>query len=106
MDGTTLLFGIAVMSGIGSLVAWGVIRLRKARASIRASLARDGCSIRRMERRIIRQGPFGPTTTRSQVVYRVLVRDRTGRNRTVWARWGRSWLPESDQLEVRWEESG
>ena len=94
---------ILALSGIGSLVAWGIVRLARARASIRESLEQDGCTVLRMQRQIFRQGPFLWTTTSSQVVYRILVRDRAGHDRTVWARWGRTWLPRPDQLELRWE---
>src|SRR5690349_12927514 len=78
---------------IGSLLVWGVVRLVRARSSVRESLEREGYTVLRMQRRIVRQGRFLWTTARSQVVYRVLVRDRSGRDRTVWARWGRTWLP-------------
>jgi len=46
------------------------------------------------------QKPLFWTTTSAQVAYRVLVRDRGGHDRTVWARWGRTWLARSDQLEL------
>jgi hypothetical protein len=91
------------LSGIGSLAAWGIIRLVRARASIHESLEREGYTVLRVQRRIVRQGPFLWTTTSSQGVYRVRVRDRAGHHRTVWVRWGRRWLPRPDQLELRWE---
>src|SRR5438045_1196894 len=98
-----MLLFIFALSGIGSLAAWGIIRLVRARVSIRQSLDHDGYTVLKMQRRIVRQRPFVWTTTSAQVVYRVLVRDRAGHDRTVWARWGRTWLPRSDQLELRWE---
>jgi hypothetical protein len=99
-----MLFWIFALTGIVSLTGWGISRLVRARASIRDSLERDGYTVLRMQRRILRQKPLFWTTTSAQVVYRVLVRDRDGRDRTVWARWGRTWLARSDQLELHWKD--
>ena len=87
-----------------AIVFWGVIRLRQGRAAIRAVLERDGYSIVRMRRRLFRQGPLFWTTTPSQIVYRVLVRESGGRQRKVWTRWGRSWLPKRDTVDLRWDD--
>lgn len=98
-----MLIAICMALVIASIVVLGVVRLVRSRSTVRQALEREGYTVTRMERRVIRQGPFLWTTTNSQVVYRVLVRDRTGHDRTVWARWGRTWLPRPDQLELRWE---
>ena len=87
---------------VAALAVWGVVRVIRARSSIREQLQREGYMVLQMQRRLVGQGPFS-NTTRSQVAYRVIVRDRTGRDRTVWARWGRTWLAEPDRLEFRWE---
>ncbi len=89
---------------LGAIVAWGILRLRRGRAAIRTALQQQGCKVLEMKRRIIRLGPFSRTTTRSQIVYRVLVHQADGRQRTIWARWGRTWLPKPDQLELAWDE--
>ena len=89
---------------IVAIAAWGVVRLRRGRAAIQAVLEREGYEVLQMERRIVRQGPFWWTTTPAQIVFRVLVLEPNGRQRTVWARWGRRWLPEPDTLELRWDQ--
>ena len=95
---------IIVAAPVVAMVAWGVVRLRRGRAAIRASLERAGYRVVSMQHRIIRQGPLFWTTTRSQVVYRVVVSDADGRQRTGWARWGRRWLPNPDTLDLCWDE--
>ena len=74
------------------------------RSAIRASLAQAGYEIVKMQYRLLRQGPLFWTTTRSQIVYRLIVRDAAGRQRTGWARWGRAWLFKAITLELRWDE--
>jgi hypothetical protein len=93
----------AILAPIGVLVLWGVARLRRGRSAVRAALERDGYEIVRIDHRVVRQGPLWPTTTRSQNVYRVVVRDASGRERTVWARWGKTWLLARDTVELRWD---
>ena len=62
-----------------------------------------GTEVVRIQRRVVRQGPLFWTTSRSQSVYHVVARDASGRERAVWARWGRSWLFAPDLIELRWE---
>ena len=89
---------------IAALVVWGLLRIRAGRAAIRTALEHDGYRIVTMRRSLFRQGPLFWSTTPSQIVYRVLVRESSGRQRTVWARWGRSWLPKPDVVDFKWEE--
>ena len=98
------LVAIVVAAPIVAILAWGVVRLRRGRAAICASLERAGYNVVSMEHRVIRQGPLFWTTTKSQVVYRVVVRDADGRHRHGWARWGRRWWLNPDTLELRWDE--
>lgn len=93
-----------ICSPIAALYVWGIFRGRRARAEIRATLRADGFDLVALNRRMFRLGPLYRTTTRSQMVYRVIVRDAAGRQRTGWARWGRTWLPRPDVLEFRWDE--
>ena len=96
---------IAVLTApVMALVAWGLVRIRRARAAIRAAVERQGLEMVGLEHRLFRLGPLFSTTTRSQIVYRLVVRESTGRQRTGWARWGRSWLGTPDVLELRWDE--
>src|SRR5262245_17103124 len=97
-----LLVALAV-SPILLLLAWGVVRLRRGRSAVRAAIERGGYEVVRIEHRLLRQGPLFWTTTRSQSVYHIVARDANGRERTVWARWGRTWLLTPDSLELRWE---
>ena len=92
-----------VATPIALLVYWGLVRLRRGRAAVRAAIERDGLNVVRIERRVLRQGPLFWTTTGSQSVYRVVARDASGREHTAWARWGRTWLFTPDSLELRWE---
>jgi len=94
----------SIVTMIFALYAWGLVRLRRARAAIRAELARSGYDIVDMQHRIVRLGPLFWTTTRSQVVYRIVVRDAAGRRRAGWTRWGRTWLLKPDTLELRWDD--
>lgn len=94
----------SIVTMIFALYAWGLVRLRRARAAIRAELARSGYDIVEMQHRIVRLGPLFWTTTRSQVVYRIVVRDAAGRRRAGWTRWGRTWLMKPDTLELRWDD--
>jgi hypothetical protein len=95
---------VAVPFIIIALFVWGVLRLRRGRAAIQVALEQAGYEVVKMERRIVRQGPFLWTTSNSQIVYRVLVSERSGRQRTAWARWGRTWLPEPDKLDLKWDD--
>lgn len=95
---------VIVVILIAACVLWGLVRLRAGRAAIRTALERDGYSIVTMHRSLFRQGPLFWSTTPSQIVYRVQVRESSGRQRTVWARWGRSWLPKPDAVDFKWEE--
>jgi hypothetical protein len=94
----------AMLLPVAALVAWGIFRVRRARTAVRALLEREGYIVNRIERRLFRQGPLFWTTTRSQIVYRVIVSDTRGQHRTAWARWGRTWLPKPDTLELRWDD--
>jgi hypothetical protein len=92
-----------ICSPIAALCAWGVVRVRQARAAIRAALRNSGLELVRFHHRFLRLGPFW-TRARTHVVYRVTVRDAHGRERTGWAQWGRAWLFSPDTLEFRWDE--
>jgi hypothetical protein len=86
-----------------AIVLWGLVRLHHAREAIRTMLERDGYRVVSMRRQLFRQGPLFWTTTPSQVVYCVVVGESGGRQRTVWARWGRRWLPAPDSVDLQWD---
>ncbi|HTT24836.1 MAG TPA: hypothetical protein VMG82_38330 [Candidatus Sulfotelmatobacter sp.] len=102
-------WGIAVAVGFWSvlviaLLLWSWGQFRRARREIRSEVERSGCKVVRMKYRHLRLGPFSMLdTSRSQLVYRVVARDGTGRERVVWARRGRKWFWNPDALELRWE---
>ena|SRR5438094_1178848 len=98
-----LLVSILLLFIIANLL-WGIRRWRRSSVEVRSALERAGYDVVHMERRIFREGPFSWTTTRSQCVFRFIVHESTGRERTGWARWGRKWLPDPDQLELKWDE--
>jgi hypothetical protein len=101
---STVLVIVFVGLVVGAILVWGLRRIHHARAAVRGALEQAGYQVVRMQRRTLRQGPFWKTTTNSQVVFRVLVRETAGRQRTVWVRWGRRWLPEPDEIEMLWED--
>jgi hypothetical protein len=99
---------VAIVVGVWLIVVVVAVmysrsRLQRARAAIRAALEQAGYDVLQMEYRHFRLGLFSLwNTSRSQDVYRVMVRDRsTGEQLTVWARYGRSWLASPVKLEFR-----
>ncbi len=88
-----------------ALQLWAWDQGRRARHEIRSQIERSGCRVIKMKYRFFRIGPFSLlNSSRSQHHYRVLVQDATGRERIVWAQWGRRWLWDHDTLELRWEQ--
>lgn len=76
----------------------------RARREIRIEIERTGYTVVKMKYRYLRLGLFSLwNSSRTQYVYRVLVRDTTGREHIVWAQWGRRWYWDQDTLELRWE---
>ena len=87
------------------LQAWGLQQVRKARRKIRAEIESCGVTIVEMKSRSFRLGPFSMlNTSRTQSVYRVVVRESTGRERLVWARSGRKWFWNPPTVDLKWEE--
>lgn len=93
-----------VLSPIAALWMWGVIRLRRAKRAIRDAVGVEGFDLIAMRQRWFRQGPFFWTSTRGQVIYRLTAQDASGRRRTGWARWGRTWLFRPDRLDLQWDD--
>jgi hypothetical protein len=93
-----------LLVAIAAAASWGLVRARRARRAVRLALQERGWRVLQLERRVLRQGPLFWTSTPSQFVFRALVsRDDDGHApRTAWARWGRTWLPGPDRLEIRW----
>jgi hypothetical protein len=90
---------------IAALVLWSVQQHQRAKREIRSRIERSGSKIIRINYRHLRLGPFSIwNTSRSQLVYRAVVQEATGRERIVWARWGRRWFWEPDTLELKWQE--
>jgi hypothetical protein len=86
--------------------AWAFAQIRRGRHEIRGEIERSGYKVVKMNHRYLRLGPFSIwNTSRSQLVYRVVVREEsTGRERIVWARWGRQMYWDPDTLELKWQE--
>jgi hypothetical protein len=88
-----------------ALLIWALGQFRRARREIRRAIEQAGSTPIQMRYRHVRLGPFSLwDTSRSQHVYRVVVREATGRERIVWARWGRRWFWNQDTLELKWED--
>ena len=89
---------------VAAILLWGVGQRSRARQEIRSEIERSGGKVLKMSYRHLRLGPFSLwNSSRSQHVYRLVVQDTTGRERIVWARWGRRWFFNPDALELRWE---
>lgn len=102
---TMVFVSLAVVVGV-PLLALSLIRIRRAGDRVRASLQKAGYDIVQIRYRFLRWGPYAWTTNqRSQIVYRVVVRDQGGRERQGWARWGRPWFWMDDKLELKWDDS-
>jgi hypothetical protein len=101
---TIIFIALAVVLGV-PLLAVTVIRIRRASEHVRASLQQAGYEVVQLQYRFLRWGPYSWTTNqRSQVVYRVVVRDLVGRERHGWARSGRPWFWMNDKLEFQWDD--
>ena len=95
-------FWLALMIAV---VAWGLGQLKRARREISEEIERRGGKVLAMNHRHLRLGPFSLLdTSRSQIVYRVVVQEMSGRERIVWARWGRRWFWNPDTLEMKWQD--
>ncbi len=87
-----------------ALQVWAWDQGRRARREIATQIERSGARVISMKYRYFRLGPFSTwNSSRSQHVYRVIVQEPTGRERVVWAQWGRRWFFDPDLLELRWE---
>jgi hypothetical protein len=85
-------------------LAWGILRMSRSRALVRSALEAVGYAVLELKYRHLALGPFFSLwdTSRGQAVYRILLRERsTGREATVWARWGQRWPIAPDRLEFR-----
>jgi hypothetical protein len=98
--------GIAFWAAIMiALLIWSLGQFRRARREIRHAIEQAGGTPIEMRYRHLRLGPFSLwDTSRSQHVYRIVVREATGHERIVWARWGRRWYWTQDSLELKWED--
>jgi uncharacterized protein (DUF58 family) len=89
---------------VAALWVWSFMQLRRARREIRGQIELSGGKVIKMNYRYFRIGPFSIwNKSRSQIVYRVVVQEATGRERIVWAQWGRRWFWDPDTLELKWE---
>ena len=90
-----------------AMAAWSLQRGWRARREIRGEIEKSGDKALRIDYRFLRTGPYSIwDTSRSQHVYRVVVREATGHERIVWARWGRRWTWNPDRLELKWDDQG
>src|SRR5581483_1254158 len=87
-----------------ALQLWAWDQGRRARREITSRIELSGGRVVKINYRYLRLGPFSLwNSSRSQHVYRVVARDPSGRERIVWARWGRRWFWNPDTLELEWE---
>ncbi len=89
---------------MGALLVWSLHQFKRARREIRSQIERCGYRVVKMNYRHFRLGPFSMwNSSRSQLVFRVVVQEPAGRERIAWARWGRRWFWNPEALELIWE---
>lgn len=89
---------------VAALLVWSAQHFQRAKREICSEIERSGAKVLRINYRHFRLGPFSIwNSSRSQLVYRAVVQDATGRERIVWAQWGRRWFWNPDTLELKWE---
>ena len=95
-------FLILLFVGLG--IAGLVWHFSRSRSLLEQWASENGYTILHREYRNLFRGPFFWTSSKTQTVYYVQVRDRDGNVRTGWVRCGSWWLGlMSDKTEVRWE---
>jgi hypothetical protein len=99
---------LIALAAIAVFIGWFWLHLSRAKALLRALAAHGRFQILSFDKRyMIGTGPFKWwTTSRSQIIYHIRVRDREGRERSGWVRCG-SYLGGvlfSKQTEVRWDD--
>lgn len=89
-----------------SIVMW-IRRMSIAQDRVDQWAQQNGYEIISRQRRTMFRGPFWLTTSKSQEVYEITVRDRDGNQREGYVRVGGMFLGMmSDNLEVRWKDQG
>jgi membrane protein DedA with SNARE-associated domain len=86
---------------LGSAAWYNIIRLGRARRTVRAWLASRDLILVKARLCWLPVGPFGTAIARHLPVYRVLARDRAGVLRRGWVRC----TPFSDEAEGAWEQT-
>jgi hypothetical protein len=87
------------------LMVWARQQRKRAKSEIRSHIEKGGFKVIKMNSRFFRIGPFSLlNSSRTQHVYRVVVREATGRERIVWAQWGRRWFWNPITLELKWQD--
>ena len=93
---------IGAIFAIGCFVAVVYFFNKQRRAMLTRWALENRLDILEVEERYFQTGPFKWWTTgRSQVVYRAIVRDSSGKEQLAWVRCG-SWFIGGKQVEVRW----
>ena len=97
-----LIAGLAVLAALAILFnRWQMSRAEQMLESWSRS---HGFHPLSREHRLIRKGPFLWTSSKGQVVYRVSMRDPSGRVRSGYARCGGYWLGVwTDAVDIRWD---
>ena len=97
METLLILLGITAFAGIAGTLLF--LRSRRADGMLDDWAIRNGYVIVSREHRVLRRGPFALSDDDSDV-YRVVVREVSGRQRTGYIRARALW---SDTVDVRWD---
>jgi hypothetical protein len=99
---------IVIAAGVTMCVGWIWLNVSRAKAILRSWAAEAGFQVLNFQMKYIDTGPFKWWTNgRGQVVYRVRVRDDSGKERSGWVRCGAHFggVIFSKESEVRWDEA-
>ena|SRR5205814_9183863 len=92
---------LLLILGVG-LTLWN---FNRANSMLRDWAASNGYTIVEKEYRSFFKGPFFWTASRSQIIYRVVIRDDERNVRSGWVKLGSWWFGVlSNQVDIRWDE--
>lgn len=98
---------IIILTFFGAIAGAHVLEHRRAKAMLLGWAVRNTYEIVGAQRPLIKISPFGWTTSKGQVLFKVVVRKRIrdGVTRSGWVRCGGFWTGLwSDDVEVRWDD--
>ena len=99
--------GLLVFAGVAALAVWSVVRGEaRAQQMLDDWLRENEFQLLQKSTPWIKDNPFFLSSNRSQKVFKVVVRDKTGQTRQGWLRCGHALMGVAvDQVEVKWDKT-